>query len=121
MAQLEMDRFEAWVRETGRGCLSDADMDAILQVECDIDGDGKFHFTDDTVQRDWEVWQAALADRPAKFWIPPGVYWNADKKRFYSAKSGIFMGFNFQYMWSKNSAHFPTSASDAYEVPDASK
>ena len=65
MAQLEMDRFTAWVRDTGRGCLSDADMDAILQVECDIDGDGKFHFTDDTVQRDWEVWQAALVDRDA--------------------------------------------------------
>ena len=119
MAQLEIDRFTAWLRDRYRDEATCAEIEQILAMN--VSQECRAYFASVVVQAQWEAWQAALANRPAKFWIPPGVYWNAEKQLFFSAKSGLCMGFNFQHMWSNNSSLFPTSSAAAYEVLNAAK
>lgn len=64
MAQLEMDRFEAWIRDRSRACMMDYEIDDLMSGSFDIDGSGGFIFEDSAVQAQWEAWQAALVDRP---------------------------------------------------------
>lgn len=53
------DGFEAWVRDCSRGCLEPSEIDELCMGEFDFDGE-TYHFTDPTVQAQWEAWQAAI-------------------------------------------------------------
>lgn len=55
------DDFEAWVRESARGCMEPDEIDALCQGALDFDGK-EYHFIDSTVQAQWLAWQAALAN-----------------------------------------------------------
>lgn len=63
MAQLELDAFEAWVRETMRGCNDADEINAALEGEFDIAGDGDFIFKNFFTQGQWAAWQAASQAR----------------------------------------------------------
>ena len=73
MAQLEMDRFVAWVLSTFTANMramvddswSDDDVLSLLDLNRRVDFYGNERFCADAIQRQWEAWQAALIDCPA--------------------------------------------------------
>lgn len=60
MAYLEQDKFESWIRERSRGCMTEDEIECLVQGEFDIEGGGPYVFHDQGVQAQWEAWQASF-------------------------------------------------------------
>jgi hypothetical protein len=51
------DDFEAWIRDTARGCMEEKEIDTFCHGE--LDQSGEYTFSDQHVQAQWMAWQAA--------------------------------------------------------------
>lgn len=61
MTFLESDRFEAWIREEGRICLTDEELTELLHGKFDLENsDSYYEYTDPHIQSQWVAWIAAV-------------------------------------------------------------
>lgn len=58
MAKMSHDDFEAWIRERASGCMEQSKVDEMCKGDLDFDS-GEYTFRDQSVQAQWESWQAA--------------------------------------------------------------
>lgn len=60
MAKMLHDDFEAWIRDRARGCMEQEEIDELCKADLDLDSH-EYTFRDDSMQAQWEAWQAAKA------------------------------------------------------------
>lgn len=53
------DDFEAWIRARAIGCMEQDEIDELCKADLDL-ASHEYTFRDDSVQAQWEAWQAAL-------------------------------------------------------------
>ena len=58
--KMSHDDFENWIRERSSGCMEPSDIGELCKGDLDFDS-GEYTFQNQSVQSQWEAWQAALA------------------------------------------------------------